>query len=127
MSTEKNINNESSNIIDFKYSLDLMQEKSLVIESYDMFLNGLPEHVERLRQDYAAYDAKKLRAIAHNIKGEVAYCGAPEIKLAVESFHDTVKNHPEDKDKAEAELNDLVLAINNFIAVYPNFRSQQDL
>ena len=115
-----------SNVVDFDYTLRLMGEKTFAIESYDMFTESLPSHIEILKQSYAVGDTKKLREIAHNIKGEVAYCGAPEIKHAVELFHDTIKNHSDDKEKAETEINDLILAIENFIAVYPDFRAQQE-
>ena len=123
---DRKSNKDYSNVVDFDYTIGVMGEKTFAMESYDMFSEGLPSYIKTLKQSYTAGDIKKLREIAHNIKGEVAYCGAPEIKHAVELFHDTIKNHSDDKEKAETEINDLILAIENFIAVYPDFRAQQE-
>lgn len=62
-------------------SLEDPQSPGFVAEIYNDFLNGLAEHVDRIREAIQSQDADGLRRAAHTFKGSSASVGAELLRL----------------------------------------------
>lgn len=109
-------------IMDFQYSLDLMEDEKLAFEAYDMFHKGLLEHAKSLTAAYEEDDVASIRRICHDIKGETSCCGAPQIRDALERLHSSIKDKDASKEELQKEFNSLIFSLYKFIAFYPGYR-----
>lgn len=73
-------------VIDKAYTLNLLHDDKAVANLFYMFAKTLPELQRSLAEAHQAYDVQKMRDIAHTLKGEVSYCGAPRISAALHHF-----------------------------------------
>jgi two-component system aerobic respiration control sensor histidine kinase ArcB len=70
-------------VVDFEYAKKLLGGNEIVAhEMLHMFVDSLPQEVERLTEGYQQKNWETLSSIAHKLKGGSSYCGTLRLKAA---------------------------------------------
>ena len=77
-------------------------DESLLQELCQIFINGYPKLLEKLREAVVLEDPVALQQAAHSLKGELGYLGAPEATNIAKSMEDMGRE--KDLSSASASL-----------------------
>ena len=116
--------NQYAAVVDIDYTLGITDDVGFALDTFDDFFNALPGQLSEFNSTFNSKDISALRALAHNMKGQVAYAGAPAISCAINEFHDLLKSSPDSDVALKTSFDKLTAAINEFITEYPEFRKE---
>ena len=81
-------------IIDWKLAKKLANgQMEIAKELFDLLLETLPEHREKLDHAFQKNDLYGLQQEAHKLHGATCYCGTPRLKEAAKELETAAKNN----------------------------------
>jgi len=110
----QNVYVDSAEIFSFDDAKQLANgNEMLAIELFNMLINELPEHSNRIQQALKDNDIHMLKEVTHKLNGASRCCGTPALRNAASSLEATIDNGED--DKLASKSSELLKEINRLL------------
>lgn len=80
-------------IVDFEYAKEMIGgNEAVMLEILTMLLESLPDELEQLQRAYQEEDWKKIREVAHRLRGAASYCGTLRLRSVCAALEEYIES-----------------------------------